>query len=347
MRRVVFHMSSFYLAVLVVSGCSTFSVGPTAERAGSGRPTGIEPFCSPIAGEELAPASGVLAGVNLHWGAETLQEYAARLGARPAVAVSFSPLPLSAQDEENVTAAKDQARQNGGVLLLTLEPHEGLPVVTAAAADDLAILLDGYNREGVPVIVRFAHEMNGSWYPWGQQPQEYRAAFRRIADALRRPAPGSATMWAPNYGGGYPFAGGESQALPGSVSYQRLDTNHDGDVDGEDDPYGPYYSGDDAVDWVGMSLYHWGNTHSWGGNEIPEPDKFLDHSPGAIEAKVVTTPLCRIFTPSAGRPDRSRSPLRRRPRSMFPAVEAETNSRSSRPGGANCSIRSCTKTSRK
>ena len=33
-----------------------------------------------------------------------------------------------------------------------------------------------------------------------------------------------------------------------------------------DDPYGPYYPGDDAVDWVGMSLYHWGSSYPWGAN---------------------------------------------------------------------------------
>jgi hypothetical protein len=43
-----------------------------------------------------------------------------------------------------------------------------------------------------------------------------------------------------------------------------------------DDPYLPYYPGDDAVDWVGISLYHWGNKRPWGDNEITEPTKFAD-----------------------------------------------------------------------
>ena len=41
-------------------------------------------------------------------------------------------------------------------------------------------------------------------------------AFRRIADAIHRLAPASATMWAPNYGGGYPFSGGAYEAKPGT-----------------------------------------------------------------------------------------------------------------------------------
>ncbi|MFP3802582.1 glycosyl hydrolase, partial [Paraburkholderia sp. SIMBA_027] len=73
-----------------------------------------------------------------------------------------------------------------------------------------------FNDDGVPVIVRFAHEMNGSWYAWSQQPQKYVAAFQTLAKAVHTLAPGSAMMWAPNYGGGYPFAGGKYEAKPGT-----------------------------------------------------------------------------------------------------------------------------------
>jgi hypothetical protein len=87
-------------------------------------------------------------------------------------------------------------------------------------------------------------------------------------------------MWAPNYGGGYPFTGGKHQAAEGSAAFGELDTNKDGTLTGADDPYAPYYPGDDAVDWVGMSLYHWGNTYPWGANVVPEPGKFLQQLTG-------------------------------------------------------------------
>jgi len=47
-----------------------------------------------------------------------------------------------------------------------------------------------------------------------------------------------------------------------------------------DDPYGPYYPGDEEVDWVGISIYHWGNTYPWGDNEVPEKGKFIDELTG-------------------------------------------------------------------
>lgn len=276
-------MSRHHLCILAVltlplSGCVTPFGNAQGDGTGSSDGDCVRP-----SGTELAPASGVLAGVNLDWGDETLAEYADQLGRRPAVAVSFAPFPLSATDVENITAAKDQVRANGGILLLTLEPHEGLDAVTEELADELATLLDGFNGDGVPVIVRFAHEMNGSWYPWGQQPQAYRTAFRRVADAIHRSAPGSATMWAPNYGGGYPFSGGAHEAVPGSSDHRELDTNGDGEVDGRDDSYAPYYPGDDAVDWVGMTLYHWGNSYPWGANVLPEQGKLLEQLTGTYD----------------------------------------------------------------
>ncbi|PRY68603.1 glycosyl hydrolase family 26 [Glaciihabitans tibetensis] len=230
--------------------------------------------CTVVSAAEVIPESGALLGVNLDWSAESLQDYSARLRLRPAVAVSFADLPLSDDDLVNVAAAVDQVRSINGTLLLTLEPSAGLAAVTAEAADELAGQLARYNESGVPVIVRFAHEMNGSWYAWGQQPTAYVAAFRDVASALRQAAPGSSMMWAPNYAGGYPFAGGEYQATPGTADFIALDTNGDGVLTIADDPYAPYYPGDDVVDWVGMSLYHWGSVHPWGENEVPESGKF-------------------------------------------------------------------------
>jgi hypothetical protein len=221
-----------------------------------------------------APQDGALLGVNLDWGTTTLADYAAEMGRQPAVAVSFTGYPLGETDLENLQGAADQVRPTGGTLLLTLEPHEGLAAVTVEAAEDLADTLAELNASGVPVIVRFAHEMNGSWYPWGQQPEAYRAGFRSVASAVHATAHGSAMMWAPNYGGGYPFSGGHYQAPPSTVDAIALDTNADGAVTGSDDPYAPYYPGDDAVDWVGMSLYHWGSAYPWGENELPEDGKF-------------------------------------------------------------------------
>jgi hypothetical protein len=61
-----------------------------------------------------------------------------------------------------------------------------------------------------------------------------------------------------------------------------LDTDGDGALTAADDPYAPYYPGDDAVDWVGMSLYHWGREYPWGENELPLPGTFAALLSGGV-----------------------------------------------------------------
>ena len=222
----------------------------------------------------LVPKKGVLFGVNLDWNTETLPEYSKSLGHAPAVTVQFSDIPYSAATWRHTLDAVTQVKANGGTLLLTLEPHGGFDTMSDTVIAKLVTDLAAINAEGVPVIVRFAHEMNGSWYAWGQQPTKYVETFQRVATAVHAGARGTSMMWAPNYGGGYPFAGGQFGVQTGSADFALLDTNHDGALTMADDTYSPYFPGDKFVDWVGISLYHWGNQRPWGDNEVPEPNKF-------------------------------------------------------------------------
>lgn len=108
-----------------------------------------------------------------------------------------------------------------------------VPVVTwepqlsgAHSKDDVLELLcrgklDGYLERSAksvrslkrPVVVRFAHEMNGYWYPWGipkvgdprsrafksHTPATFKCAFRRVVDQMtRHGARNVSWMWAPN-----------------------------------------------------------------------------------------------------------------------------------------------------
>ena len=61
---------------------------------------------------------------------------------------------------------------------------------------------------GLQCIVRYAHEMNGAWYPWAQQPVEYVPSYRLVSTAIKTQTKNTAMAWTPNEGGGYPFAGG-------------------------------------------------------------------------------------------------------------------------------------------
>jgi hypothetical protein len=231
----------------------------------------------------LEPASGTYFGVNLDWGADSPSSYDQRLGHEAAVFVQFVSFPLEKTDLDLLDATVQAVSDAGGMLMVTLEPSEGLDAITLDACQVLADKLAAYYAQGVPTFIRFAHEMNGSWYLWSQQPTAYIKAFRLIANTFHNLAPQTAMVWAPNYGGGYPFSGGQFEVRPDNPDFKLLDTNHDGKLNMNDDPYEPYYPGDDAVDWVGMSLYHWGNIYPWGENEIPENGKFMAQLTGTYK----------------------------------------------------------------
>jgi len=133
----------------------------------------------------LEPASGTYWGVNLDWEHDSPAAFNQRVGKPAAVYVQFMRIPFVNDDEAALDGFADQVAAQHGMALLTLLPVDGLQAVTPAVADDLANRLAAINARGVPVLVRYAHEMNGSWYPWGQQPTEYVQSFRLVAEAVR------------------------------------------------------------------------------------------------------------------------------------------------------------------
>ncbi len=64
-----------------------------------------------------------------------------------------------------------------------------------------------------------------------------------------------AFIWAPNSSNGYPFKRNTYSVETTSANWDpALDTNGDGLYDLLDDPFSPFYPGDEWVDWVGMSV---------------------------------------------------------------------------------------------
>lgn len=92
---------------------------------------------------------------------------------------------------------------------------------------------------GKPVMLRFAHEMNGNWYPWAESANgngagDYVAAWRHVHDVVA--ATGAINVkwvWTPNvpYWGSTPLSG--------------------------------LYPGAAYVDIVGLDGYNWGTAASW------------------------------------------------------------------------------------
>ena len=88
------------------------------------------------------------------------------------------------------------------------------------------------------------------------QPTQFIASWRHLVDATRESITirsKYAFVFSPMTPAfGYPFG----EVPPSSLDFTLLDTNKDGKVDIADDPYSPFYPGNDYVDWVGTSVLH-------------------------------------------------------------------------------------------
>ena len=97
-----------------------------------------------------------------------------------------------------------------------------------------------------PVAIRFAQQMNGTWFPWsegvnGNQPGEYVAAWKHVRGIFDTVGATNALwVWSPNisYAGSTPLVG--------------------------------LYPGDQYVDWIGVDGYNGGSELPWGGWLTPE-----------------------------------------------------------------------------
>jgi hypothetical protein len=234
--------------------------------------------------ERIEPPQGCYFGFTLG-SAKSIPDLSSRVGFTPAVYIEFFNFSDSFTDVASIEAFLDQVAAVQGVAVLTLEPHNGLGQVTQSGCYQIADLCAKAESKMIGgIFIRFAHEMNGNWYPWGQRPTLFKTKFQLLAQTVHARTSRTAMIWAPNYGVGYPFGTPVPQA--GSADFLALDTNHDGRINDRDDMYEPYYPGDDAVDWVGMTLYHWGVSFPWLENELPPAGALAKSMVGAYQGSV-------------------------------------------------------------
>lgn len=115
----------------------------------------------------------------------------------------------------------DRMKAAGAAPHLAWEPNQGLD----------AIHDDGYLRQfarqmgaaSVPVFLRFASEVNGTWMPYHGDPAKFREKWKLVHDVMAQEAPNVMMVWTV-------FTFPEKTILP-------------------------YYPGDDVVDWVGVNIY--------------------------------------------------------------------------------------------
>lgn len=204
---------------------------PTALKISVARPLG-----------RLVPPSGALLGAFVSstgtgWAADDVTAREAQLGRNFDIDHRFqnwtTPFP---------TLADGWDIQSGRVPMVTWQPNTTtLDAINAGASDDL---LRARARDvaafGQPMFLRFGHEMNADWYPWGgvnnnttgrqDGPTKYIAAWRHVHDLfVAAGATNAVWVWCPN-----------RSSIP-NLAWNRAQN---------------YYPGDAYVDWVCIDGYN-------------------------------------------------------------------------------------------
>ncbi|KAJ3398619.1 hypothetical protein HDU80_008724 [Chytriomyces hyalinus] len=195
-------------------------------------------------------------------GGDTPSAFNTRLGQNAGVFhMSQSiPLAISPFDQTQQTAPLNllETTKTDAILFLTIYPSQTGPTPYDLITDrDIQLLVWQLGNiteptlSGRRVLLRFGPEMNGNWFAYGEQPTRYVAEYRRLVNAIRAVTRRVSFVWSPNAGNNYPF--GVTRVADAELA--ALDTNKDGVIDNEDDPFSPYWPGEEYVDWVGTSLY--------------------------------------------------------------------------------------------
>jgi len=123
-------------------------------------------------------------------------KFAAATGRHPDIALYFS-----GWDKPFATAFAQAARAHGAVPYVQLEPFNArLSTIAAGKHDAFLRRYAGQVRDyRYPVIISFAHEMNGNWYPWGQghaSPADFVGAWRHVVTIFRQQGANNVTwLW--------------------------------------------------------------------------------------------------------------------------------------------------------
>ncbi|KAI8929100.1 glycoside hydrolase superfamily [Entophlyctis helioformis] len=207
------------------------------------------------------PLGTFVLGFSLNWAIDTPEKLVARTGKRPAIYNTF--IRLSATDfQKNILNWNAQeVGKVGAMLEVTLMPVVPVETIPSTLLWEVATFMREINSKyGVPVFLRYGHEMNGPWMienGFGMRPIQYKQSFATLASYIYLNTNLTAMVWSPNVGNNYPF--GASAATPGidAANLAELDTNKDGLLSELDNPYDPFYPGDAWVDWIGISVYNY------------------------------------------------------------------------------------------
>jgi hypothetical protein len=167
-----------------------------------------------------------------------VNQFAQNIGRQPNLVAYYSPWGYPFQPQ---FAA--QAAQHGAITLIQMDPKDVTLASIAAGRQDA--YLRGYAAAvkafGSRVVVSFAHEMNGNWYPWGNQhtpAATFVAAWRHVVNVFRATGASNVIwLWQVNI-----IDNSDPVHIPGPS---------------------PWWPGKSYVTWVGIDGYYYKSSSSF------------------------------------------------------------------------------------
>lgn len=201
-------------------------------------------------------------GVPGSW--SPITEFTNATGIKPRIVVYYS-----AWNNPFSTSFAQAAWDRGAYVLVQLEPKRvSLASIAAGGSDPyLRSYADAVVAFGHPVILSFGHEMNGTWYSWGDghtSPATFVAAWRHVVRVFRAAGAANVTwLWAVN-------------SIVGAASSLSR-----------------WWPGAAWVDWTGIDGYYFRSTDTFGsvfGSTIAVIRTFSSAPLLIAETAVGTTP---------------------------------------------------------
>ncbi|MFG2936614.1 glycoside hydrolase family 26 protein [Streptomyces sp. NPDC048282] len=178
----------------------------------SGQPQSAKPVSEAV--RRITAPQGRYFGVSTRqtpWSRAETAEVTRKAGSAPNLLEYFVKWT-----EDFRPAAVEASYAQGAVPLLTWEPWSGSGTGTRQPRFALARIAGGgwdtyvtrfaeaVRAQGRPVVIRFAHEMNGTWFPWsehrnGNHQGDYVRAWRHVHDLFEKAGADNVIwLWSPN-----------------------------------------------------------------------------------------------------------------------------------------------------
>jgi len=205
--------------------------------------------CLLLSGNSYADAS-VGAYVNYDgWSLNTIDQFNADTARNASTINVFSSFN---SDWNNLSQQASNVVSRGAVPMITWMPYNNVEPGSNVLAEITQGQWDNYINnwiEGLKswrgtyadadkpsVLIRFGHEFNGNWYPWGNKPEDLKAAWRYLHTAFAEAGLNDVVGW--------------------------VWCANNVDVDSHNNVMA-YYPGDDVVDWLSLDGYNWGSNYSF------------------------------------------------------------------------------------